>query len=274
MIQIKNRQPKIDPWTVYLMYHELESPGRELCQNDPGYVHYVISAADFEAQLGLLADHGYRGLSVSEALAGGSPATDLGRGPAAPVVVFTFDDGCETDLLYAAPLLKARAYDATFFLVTGFVGRRGYLAPAQVQALGRMGFEIGCHSMTHPDLSRLAPAALRTEVVDAKDKLEQIIGLRVDHFSCPGGRWSPEVARLAREAGYRSVSTSRIGANSTRSDRYRLGRVAMLRGESSFLRLCQGRGLGFRRFKQSLRSAVRSAVGESAYDRLRGALLR
>jgi peptidoglycan/xylan/chitin deacetylase (PgdA/CDA1 family) len=259
---------------VFLMYHELQAPDRELCQNDLGYARYVISTADFAAQLGLLRDHGFRGLNLSEALAGETPVTDVAPRSNAPTVVFTFDDGCETDLLYAAPLLKAHGFGATFFLVAGHLGQRGSLTKEQARALSGTRFEVGCHSMTHADLTRLAPAALRTEIVSAKNELEQIIGRRVDHFSCPGGRWNQAVARAAQQAGYRTVCTSRIGVYSPGSDRYCLNRVAVLRGESHFLQLCYGRGLGMRRLRQGARSTVRSVVGETGYQRLRAALLR
>ena len=77
--------------TVYLMYHELQVPGRSLCRDDPGYTRYVIPAADFRAQLEHLHSLGLRGMSVGQALEG----EDGDR----PSVVITFDDGCESDLL-------------------------------------------------------------------------------------------------------------------------------------------------------------------------------
>lgn len=288
--------------TVFLMYHELELPGRELCRSGPGYARYVISKSDFKDQVALLADRGFHGLNVSQASARSSSARGEAQPPArteppsritpgasppivdsrvstGPEVVFTFDDGCETDLLVAAGLLGERGFGATFFLVAAWVGSRGYLSREQARALAAMkaepgGFELGCHSMTHARLSHLSTAALRTEIVDAKDRLEQITGEPVIHFSCPGGSWSPEVARVAREAGYRSVSTSRIGTHTPRSDPYRLNRVAVLRGCRNFLQVCRGHGVGRLRLEQIARSAVRSAVGESAYDRMRGVLLR
>ena len=32
--------------TLYLMYHELETPGRPLCHSEPGYVRYILADAD------------------------------------------------------------------------------------------------------------------------------------------------------------------------------------------------------------------------------------
>ncbi|HXJ96824.1 MAG TPA: polysaccharide deacetylase family protein [Terriglobia bacterium] len=251
---------------VYLMYHELELPGHALCQNQPGYVRYVLRKDEFQHQLALLSKHGFQGLNVSQDRNGDHPGSGI---------VITFDDGCETDLTVAAPLLLSRGFQATFYLVVGFLGRRGYLSGAQATELAGMGFEIGSHSMTHAYLAGLTEKELETEVVESKDKLEQTIGRRVEHFSCPGGRWSRDVARVAQQAGYQTVATSRIGTNSARSDPFCLSRVAVLRGlpPDDFVRISRGRGLALQRFSQSVRSTAQRVLGDSRYDRLRGAWL-
>jgi len=252
---------------VYLMYHELEASGRVPCHSGPGYLRYLVPESDFRAQLAALKVSGLRGLNVSQALA----SEHSGAG-----VVITFDDGCETDLAVAAPLLKALGFQATFYLVPGFLGCRGYLAPGQARELGAMGYEIGCHSMTHPYLTGLAPRELRAETVEAKALLEQVTGQAVHHFSCPGGRWNREVARVAAGAGYRSVATSRAGGNGAGSNPFRLSRVAVLRGvrPEELVRIARGRGLATMRLKQAFRSSAQLLLGDAAYDRLRGALLR
>src|SRR5690349_14122288 len=114
------------------MYHELEWPGRPPCRREPGYLRYVVPEAGFLAQLDLLCAHGFQGLSVSAALA------DRPAGP--PAVAITFDDGCATDLLRAAPLLQERGFGATFYVVAGFVGRPGFLTGPQVRDLAELGF--------------------------------------------------------------------------------------------------------------------------------------
>src|SRR5262249_37544442 len=129
--------------TVFLMYHELERPGRALCQSEPGYVRYILSEADFREHVKSAARCGWKGGGVGQALQGV---------PGAGVVI-TFDDGCETDLLMAAPLLREHAMNATFYVTTGFVGKAGYLSVQQLRELHGLGFEIGCHSKTHPYLS-------------------------------------------------------------------------------------------------------------------------
>jgi peptidoglycan/xylan/chitin deacetylase (PgdA/CDA1 family) len=253
--------------TVYLMYHELEVPRRELCKAQNGYVRYVVKECDFRAQLLCLKAGNWGGMSVSEGLA------DFRAGE--PGVVLTFDDGCETDLILAAPLLKELGFNATFYVVAGYVGRRGYLSEAQLRELAGLNFEIGCHSMTHPHLADLDPERLRTEVVAAKERLEQMLGRRVDHFSCPGGRWNRRVARVAAEAGYRSVSTSRIGTNSSAADPFRLSRAPVMRATSlaAFERLCSGKGLVARQAEEEVLALAKRLLGNSIYDTVRSTLL-
>ena len=252
---------------VYLMYHELEVPGQPLCQTVPGYLRYVLLGDEFETQMALLSRSGFKAVNVSQDLSGAQPG---------PAVVVTFDDGCETDLTVAAPILLSRGFSATFYLVAGFIGRRGYLSSAQALELSGMGFEIGCHSMTHAYLAGLNENELKVEILESKDTIEQIVGRQVNHFSCPGGRWSGRVARTAEQAGYRTVATSRIGSNSKRSNLFCLSRIAMLRNlvPTDFLRISQGRGLTFQRLAQSVRSTAQHALGDKRYDRLRGVLLR
>src|SRR5579864_1082344 len=189
---------------VYLMYHELELPNRPMCQNEPGYVRYVVSASDFVLQMQSLQKLGLRGKSVSEALAD----------PESRGAVITFDDGCETDLITATPLLREFGFSGTFYVTVGFLDKRGYLSRCQLRELSDLGMEVGSHSMTHPYLPDLSNEELAREIAASKAELEQITGRPVHHLSCPGGRWDERVAIEARRSGYRSVSTSRVAANS------------------------------------------------------------
>jgi peptidoglycan/xylan/chitin deacetylase (PgdA/CDA1 family) len=253
--------------TVFLMYHEIESPGRPLCQSEEGYTRYVVAENNFREQIARLAASGYRGLSVTEAT-----ARNQTRGRD---VAITFDDGCATDLIIAAPVLKEVGFNSTFYIVEGFINGRGYLTGEQVKELSRQGFEIGCHSMTHSYLSDLSRERMMVEIAVAKQRLEQLIGERVDHFSCPGGRWNPAVARIAQEAGYRTVSTSRIGINLPDSDPYQLARVAVMRDTSiaDFDRICRSEGLWMKQARYATLAAVKGMLGNAVYERVRSKVL-
>jgi len=251
--------------SVFVMYHELELPGRPLCQSEPGYVRYILIESDFRSQMSWLQQAGSRSMSIGEGL----------TFPEEHGVTVTFDDGCETDFIAAAPILKDTGNNATFYVTVGFLGKRGYLSQAQLRELGALGFEIGCHSMTHAYMSDLTEDKLYQEIVIAKIELEQITGRPIEHFSCPGGRWDRRVAEVAKRAGYRSVATSRASANSPKADPFSLGRVAVMRETSlqAFQRLCKGRGLWKLQARDLARSSAKRLFGNSAYDRIRSLLL-
>jgi peptidoglycan/xylan/chitin deacetylase (PgdA/CDA1 family) len=255
-----------EPSIVFLMYHELEQPGRVLCHPEPGYVRYVLRASDFQTQMLFLQNHGWRGVNVGEAL----------RFPEHKTVAVTFDDGSETDLTCAAPVLRQLGFGATFYITAGWLGQNGYLRQSQLRELSALGFEIGCHSMTHAYLTDLDQNGLQREIGDAKLQLEQVIGMPVEHFSCPGGRFDQRVANIARQAGYRTVATSRIRANSKSTDPFALGRIAIMRSTSpaEFEKLCSGRGFWQSRMRLQLLTVGRNMLGNSFYDRVRNALLR
>ncbi len=251
---------------VFLMYHELEISGRPLCQTDPGYVRYILSVKEFQAQITWLRSAGWLGLSVTQAF----------REPHHSGVVITFDDGCETDLLTAAPILREAGFGATSYVTVGFVGRPGYLSPSQVRQLSDSGIEIGCHSYSHPYLTDVGPEDLHREIAVAKDRLEQMIGRGVDHFSCPGGRYNQRVVASVRDSGYKTMATSRTHVNSPASDAYELCRVAIMRGTSLpvFTSVCGGKGLWQFSARDRMRDGVKRLLGNALYDRLRASVLR
>lgn len=251
--------------TVCLMYHEIELPGRELCDSDPGYTKYAVSLGDFREQMAFLKNSSTPGINISQMLT--NPANG---------VALSFDDGCETDLITAAPILKELGFQATFYITVGFLGKRGFMSRQQLRELAEAGFEVGCHSMTHAFLTDLPEDALQREIAGAKKELEDIVGRSVIHFSCPGGRWDQRVVQVARQAGYSSVATSQIGLNSSDTDHFSLSRVAITQGVTmgEFQAVCAGSGLWGKGLKNRGLALAKKILGNGAYTRVRAVLLR
>ncbi len=249
----------------YLMYHEIERDGRPLCSDDPGYVRYVVHEDAFRSQLARLRDRNLRGVSVGAAAANHHDEHNI---------VITFDDGCGSDLLIAAPLLAAEGFSATFYITTGFLGRPGFLTQPQVRELSDLGFDVGCHAATHRYLTDLPTNELDSEIRGAKQALESMIGRAVEHFSCPGGRWDARVERVVHEAGFQSMATSDIGLSDS-CDR-RLNRLAVMRATTmdGFDALCSGRGLFVPKLKTGVLRAAKRVLGNARYERLRSRVLK
>jgi peptidoglycan/xylan/chitin deacetylase (PgdA/CDA1 family) len=252
---------------IYLMYHELELPDRCICNPESGYKRYVSTETNFRTQISRLSQLNYVGLNVSSAC---DPLyQDNNR------IVITFDDGCETDLIVAASILSEFKFNATFYVVGGFVGQKGYLSINQLRELSDLGFEIGSHSMTHRYLTDLNKTHLHFEVSHSKDRLEQYIGKKVDHFSCPGGRWNPQVANIVKESGYESMATSRIGTNNPNLDHFLLSRIPVLRDIplSEFEKICKAQGIIKLHLRNTVFSAAKGIFGNKMYEKIRNKVL-
>ncbi len=88
-------------------------------------------------------------------------------------IAMTFDDGPHPVLTpKLLDMLKARGLKATFFLI----GQNAAEYPDIVRRIAAEGHEIGNHSWSHPQLTKLNPAALREEVGRTSSTIAEIIG--------------------------------------------------------------------------------------------------
>jgi peptidoglycan/xylan/chitin deacetylase (PgdA/CDA1 family) len=126
-------------------------------------------------------------------------------------VRITFDDGNASDLEHALPALAERGLRATFFVVAGRLGTRGFLDAGGVRALADAGMAIGCHGMRHRPWRTLGDAALREELLDARRRLEEIVQRPVAEAGCPFGSYDRRVLARLRRYGYERVYTSDRG---------------------------------------------------------------
>jgi peptidoglycan/xylan/chitin deacetylase (PgdA/CDA1 family) len=114
---------------------------------------------------------------------------------AEPKIVFTFDDGNESDVRFALPELSKRGFTGTFFLLAGHLGKKGYLDVAMVKDLLDAGMKIGSQGMDHRDWRTLDRSALRTELIDARRKLEDITQHPVSTVAIPFGSYDRYVLK-------------------------------------------------------------------------------
>jgi peptidoglycan/xylan/chitin deacetylase (PgdA/CDA1 family) len=175
-----------------LMYHRLtEETGSHPCS---------LAVARFRSQLALLRALGYRSVPP-RALAGGRRDRR--------VIAITFDDGYLDTLTAALPLLIEFGFRATCYVVADAVGRTSdWTAPAPLmdwpglRAWLGAGMEVGAHTRTHPDLTRLADGPLRDEVAGARTRLEDRLGAPVRSFAYPFNRLDARAIEAVAAAGY------------------------------------------------------------------------
>jgi peptidoglycan/xylan/chitin deacetylase (PgdA/CDA1 family) len=100
----------------------------------------------------------------------------------------------------------------------------------QVRAMGREGIEIGCHTVSHPILSSLAPGDQRAEIASARARITDETGISPEFFAYPNGDagdFTAETVDLVREAGFRAACTTIRAPNRPGCDLFRLGRIGV-----------------------------------------------
>ncbi len=108
----------------------------------------------------------------------------------APYVALTFDDGPNPETTpKLVKILADRNVKATFFML----GNRAVQAPDVVKAVAAAGHEIGNHSWSHPQLTKLPVAAADKQVEDTSALLEQLTGTKPVLMRPPYGSMNPSL---------------------------------------------------------------------------------
>jgi peptidoglycan/xylan/chitin deacetylase (PgdA/CDA1 family) len=101
----------------------------------------------------------------------------------------------------------------------------------ELRAVAAENVEIGCHSGTHPILSRqLTAAELDQEIQGAKQEMEQHLRFPVLHFCYPNGQPADigdASIQAVRTAGFRSAVTCSQGLNTLQADRFQIRRILL-----------------------------------------------
>jgi peptidoglycan/xylan/chitin deacetylase (PgdA/CDA1 family) len=198
----------------------------------------TVSRQRFRAVIRNLREH-YRPISLSELL----NCREHGRMWPARTVVVTFDDGYRDNYEYAGPILAEFKVPATFFATVDAIGtecvmpwdenlqqRVPWMTWSQVRELHAQGFEIGSHTLTHPDLGQVRGPRAWEEISKSKTRLEDALGARVSLFAYPfGGKrnFCEENRELVRQAGYRCCCSALEGFVTLKSDPFNLRRISV-----------------------------------------------
>jgi peptidoglycan/xylan/chitin deacetylase (PgdA/CDA1 family) len=164
----------------------------------------VLSVCLATVSLLLLAMVPALGATATPAADGAVPVQGGGGGHAPRTVVsLTFDDG-DADQMAAARVLHRYRLPATFYIITGAVGTRGYVTRSDLGQLAADGNELGGHTVSHLRLTALTTAEARRQVCDSRSILARW-GYRANSFAYPGGADSPRTEAIVRACGYTSA---------------------------------------------------------------------
>jgi peptidoglycan/xylan/chitin deacetylase (PgdA/CDA1 family) len=161
---------------------------------------YYISPNVFQQQMEKLLSLGYTGITVPQLV---EVLQHGGELPERPVVI-TFDDGDLDVYQNAFPIMQDLGFVGTFYIVGTRLNSDDFIGVEQLKEMTAAGWAIGCHSMTHLDLT-LNHDALTYEAGACKNALEKEVGVPVSTFAYPFGNMDDFVAGKVSKYGYTSA---------------------------------------------------------------------
>lgn len=220
--------PVADRWHDFpiLAYHRIATDGPD------ALARYRVAPATFEAQLKLLRDEGWCGISMArlmDALLEKQPIPERS-------VMFTFDDATRDFMTDALPLLHRYGFPASLFIPTGKIGGTadwdgGYGEPAalldwnDLRMLRHCDVTFGAHGVEHIPLSLLPPVKMVEELVRSRLTLEKGLEQTVLSIAYPYGDFDSAIRDLAGQCGYRIGLSCAHGFITEDSDPLALRRI-------------------------------------------------
>lgn len=180
-----------------------------------------------------LRNNGYKTLSLTEAQERARSGNIDEK-----YVVLTFDDGYRDFYTEAFPVLRQFGFTATIFVTTGRIGNTpnrvegvDYLTWSDMRTLAASDFEIGSHTVSHPDLRSLGPEEIEYELGSSKETIEDKVGKKVETFSFPfafpeeDSPFRQYLSDVLASHGYECAVSTIIGRAGKSANRYLLPRI-------------------------------------------------
>jgi peptidoglycan/xylan/chitin deacetylase (PgdA/CDA1 family) len=181
-----------------LCFHQI----RDWTEGDSGSARTIITPPQrFDAQMGALADAGYRTITPEQLLAYLQDGTPL---PPRPVLL-SFDDASEGQYTHALPVLLRHGFTATYFVMTVVLDKSGWLSRDQVRDLSRQGMTIGAHTWDHHPVTHYDEADWRIQLVEPARELGYVLDRPVRLFAYPYGVWNQAALPHVAAAGYEAA---------------------------------------------------------------------
>jgi peptidoglycan/xylan/chitin deacetylase (PgdA/CDA1 family) len=125
------------------------------------------------------------------------------------LITTSWDDGHELDTKMAA-FLADHGYSGTFYVspLSREIPPRNRISDSSLRDLSAR-FEVGCHTLTHPHLTRISSTDAAHEISDGKRAVEDMIGQVVSSFCYPYGDYNLSHVEMVRAAGFCVGRTTR-----------------------------------------------------------------
>jgi peptidoglycan/xylan/chitin deacetylase (PgdA/CDA1 family) len=152
--------------------------------------------------------------SASAATSGAQKPTSFPAG----IVSINFDDGWISSYTTALPIIEAANLPATFYIISSYFGKSAYITVPDMLALQSAGEEIGDHTKTHPNLTRLSADEMQDEIIGSMAQLKADGVHSITTFAYPYGAHNEETNATVLQAGYIAARTIDNGMNDPQSN--------------------------------------------------------
>ncbi len=188
-------------------------------------------------------------------------------------VEITFDDGEQSQLHKALPLLAEHAVSARYFVTPGLIGTAAkFLGWDELKTLQNAGHSIQSHGWSHKFLTFCSDDELTHELRASKQLLEEKLGAAVEEISVPGGRWNRRVIEACAAAGYKRVYVSDPWITTVMSGIDVIGRFMVRRTTTNteLQKMVQKdrSALWKMRMRSQVRQGIVGVMGDDLYHRL------
>ncbi|MBT2654376.1 polysaccharide deacetylase family protein [Bacillus sp. ISL-18] len=131
------------------------------------------------------------------------PPTPIYKGhPDKPMVSFIINVAWGNEYLSdMLATLKRHNVSATFFLEGNWTKKNPELAKMIVSA----GHEVGNHSYSHPDMSKLTAAKAKEQIIKTNEIIEAATGEKSVWFAPPSGSYRDETVKIAHDLNMKTV---------------------------------------------------------------------
>ncbi|UOQ74310.1 polysaccharide deacetylase family protein [Hymenobacter cellulosilyticus] len=233
-------QKRVPGFIPILMYHKI--PLEPL----PTKHRIFVTRDNFEQHLQFFQRRGFTPITFLDYLAFANGERDLQEFPARPLIL-TFDDGYTDNFTNLLPLMQRYGYRGVLYLLGDEQVRYNFwdvdsdpteprceiMSLEQKQAFVAAGWEIGAHTLRHPNLTTLPAEQAAQEITVSKQQLEQQLKTQVVSFAYPYGGLNEEVKQLVSHAGFAFGVATDTGGLHLEDDRFQIFRVNMFPEETT-----------------------------------------
>lgn len=215
-----------------LMYHRVINDNKYA-----GVYDTHVTLENFEKQMKYIKDNGYETITFED-IANGEYKNRFNK----KYVIITFDDGYKDNLKNALPILKKYNLKAVLFYVTDETYNKWdtdvenrpkekkfeLMNLEEIKELYSSGLiEIGGHTTTHLDMPLIEREALKKDLEESRDKIEEITGKKPVSFAYPWGRNNETCRKVVEEVGYKFAVSTESGSSCFSDNLFEIVRVGI-----------------------------------------------